>query len=133
MKELIDQSNLPHHIAIIMDGNGRWAKKKGALRIFGHRNAVKAVRETTEACAELGVRYLTLYAFSTENWGRPKFEVDSLMELLITTINQEIKTLQDNRVRLSTIGDIESLPRPCQEGLHRAMDLTKDNDGLTLI
>ena len=133
MKEKIDQTKLPKHIAIIMDGNGRWAKKKGAMRIFGHKNAIKAVREVTEACAELGVEHLTLYAFSTENWSRPKFEVDSLMELLVTTIGKETKTLMDNQVRLSTIGDTESLPKKCQKELQEAIDYTQKNTGLNLI
>jgi undecaprenyl diphosphate synthase len=116
-----------------MDGNGRWAKKKGALRIFGHRNAVQAVRDVTEGCGELGVKFLTLYAFSTENWSRPKEEVDSLMELLVSTLKQEIKTLMENRVRLKTIGDISHLPKECQDNLRWAIDQTRDNSGLTLI
>ncbi len=133
MKELIDQKKLPKHIAIIMDGNGRWAQRKGAIRVFGHKNAIRAVRETTEACAELGVKYLTLYAFSTENWKRPKFEVDSLMELLVRTIHKETPTLLENNVKLGAIGDIVNLPNNCQVGLHEAMEATKDNDGLNLI
>ncbi len=133
MKEQIDQKNLPLHIAIIMDGNGRWAKKKGAMRVFGHRNAIKAVREVTEASAELGVGYLTLYAFSTENWKRPKLEVDSLMELLVNTIQSETKTLMDNNVRLTTIGDTESLPKSCQANLQKAIQMTQENTGLTLV
>ena len=132
-KEHIDLNRLPKHIAVIMDGNGRWAKKKGALRIFGHRNAVQAVRDVTEGCGELGVKFLTLYAFSTENWSRPKEEVDSLMELLVSTLKQEIKTLMENRVRLKTIGDISHLPKDCQENLLWAIDQTKNNSGLTLI
>jgi len=116
-----------------MDGNGRWAKKKGAMRIFGHRNAVQAVKDVTEGCGELGVKYLTLYAFSTENWSRPKDEVDGLMELLVNTLKQEIKTLTDNQVRLITIGDTSHLPGDCQKNLDWAMDKTKDNTGLTLI
>ncbi len=116
-----------------MDGNGRWAKKKGAMRIFGHRNAVQAVRDVTEGCGELGVKYLTLYAFSTENWSRPKEEVDSLMELLVSTVKQEISTLMENQVKLRTIGDISHLPKDCQENLLWAIDKTKDNNGLTLI
>ncbi len=111
MKELIDLSNLPKHIAVIMDGNGRWAQKQGAARVFGHRNAIKAVREVTEGCAELGVDYLTLYAFSTENWARPRLEVQALMELLVQTIRDEVPTLQKNNVRLDSIGDLNSLPR----------------------
>lgn len=133
MKESIDLSNLPRHLAVIMDGNGRWAKKKGAARIFGHKNAIKAVREITEGCAELGVKYLTLYAFSTENWGRPKIEVDGLMQLLVATIKGELGTLIKNKVKLTTIGDISSLPGNCQKELKEAIQITKDNDGLTLI
>ncbi|GAB3640721.1 isoprenyl transferase [Spirosoma arcticum] len=133
MKEHIDPDNLPQHIAVIMDGNGRWAKRQGAARIFGHHNAIKAVRETTEGCAELGVKYLTLYAFSTENWNRPKYEVDALMTLLVHTIRGEIKTLMDNNVRLTTIGHTESLPLDCQNELAEAMRETQNNTGLTLI
>lgn len=116
-----------------MDGNGRWAKKKGALRIFGHRNAIQSVKDVTEACGELGVKYLTLYAFSTENWGRPKEEVDGLMELLVNTLKKEIKTLMDNQVKLMTIGDTSHLPDVCQENLQWAKDETSGNNGLTLI
>ncbi|HEY8934758.1 MAG TPA: isoprenyl transferase [Cyclobacteriaceae bacterium] len=132
-KEHIDLNNLPSHIAVIMDGNGRWAKKKGAMRIFGHRNAIQAVKDVTESCGELGIKYLTLYAFSTENWSRPKEEVDGLMELLVSTIKQEIKTLMDNNVRLITIGNTAHLPGDCQKNLVWAMDKTKNNKGLTLI
>ena len=132
-KEHIDFNNLPQHIAVIMDGNGRWAKKKGAMRIFGHRNAVQAVKDVTEGCGELGVKYLTLYAFSTENWSRPKEEVDGLMELLVNTIKQEIKTLNENNVRLITIGDTSHLPGDCQKNLAWAIDKTKSNTGLSLI
>ncbi|MVM40720.1 isoprenyl transferase [Spirosoma sp. HMF3257] len=133
MKEHIDSSNLPQHIAVIMDGNGRWAKRQGAARVFGHRNAIKAVREVTEGCAELGVKYLTLYAFSTENWNRPKFEVDALMTLLVHTIRGEIKTLMDNNVRLGTIGNINSLPADCRRELTEAIRETNQNTGLTLL
>lgn len=115
-----------------MDGNGRWAKKKGAARIFGHRNAVQSVNDITEGCGELGVKYLTLYAFSTENWGRPKEEVDGLMELLVNTLQKEIKTLLENQVKLKIIGDISSLPKVCQMNLFDAMESTKNNTGLTL-
>jgi undecaprenyl diphosphate synthase len=132
-KEHIDINRLPNHIAVIMDGNGRWAKKKGALRIFGHQNAVQAVREVTEGCAELGVKYLTLYAFSTENWGRPKEEVEGLMELLVNTVKKEINTLMENRVRLLTIGETSHLPRNCQDNLAWAIEKTRENTGLTLI
>ncbi len=133
MKDHIDPGNLPKHIAVIMDGNGRWAKQQGAARVFGHRSAIKAVREVTEGCAELGIKYLTLYAFSTENWNRPKFEVDALMTLLVHTIRGEIKTLMDNNVRLATIGHTESLPTDCQRELQEAMRATEGNTGLTLI
>lgn len=132
-KEHIDFNNLPKHIAVIMDGNGRWAKKKGALRIFGHRNAVEAVRDVTEGCGELGVKYLTLYAFSTENWSRPKAEIDGLMELLVNTLKQEIKRLTENQVKLVTIGETSHLPLECQKNLQWAIDQTKNNTGLTLV
>lgn len=132
-KEHIDFNNLPQHVAVIMDGNGRWAKRKGAMRIFGHRNAVQAVRDVTEGCGELGIKYLTLYAFSTENWKRPKEEVDGLMELLVNTLKQEINKLMENKVKLHTIGDTSHLPRNCQENLAWAIDKTKDNTGLKLV
>jgi len=132
-KEHIDFNNLPRHIDVIMDGNGRWAKKKGAMRIFGHKNAVQAVKDVTEGCGELGVKYLTLYAFSTENWSRPKAEIDGLMELLVSTLKQEIKTLMENQVRLITIGETSNLPPECQKNLAWAMDQTKNNSGLKLI
>jgi undecaprenyl diphosphate synthase len=132
LKEQIDSSRLPSHIAIIMDGNGRWAKQKGKLRVFGHQNGVLAVRDTVEAAAELGIKYLTLYAFSTENWNRPKFEVNALMELLIGTIRKETKTLTENDIRLQAIGDIESLPKGCRKELKEAMDLTAGNKRMTL-
>ncbi len=132
LKENIDPNNLPAHIAVIMDGNGRWAKKKGAARLFGHQNAVKSVREITEGCAELGVQYLTLYAFSTENWSRPKLEVDGLMRLLVSSIRKEIPTLQENDVRLTAIGNLSNLPKVCQLELEEAMESTKDNQRLQL-
>lgn len=132
LKENIDFGNLPQHIAVIMDGNGRWAKQKGAARIFGHRNAVQSVKEITEGCAELGVKYLTLYAFSTENWGRPKDEVDGLMELLVNTLQKEMKTLLDNDVKLKVIGDVANLPVVCQKKLSEAMLSTEANSRLTL-
>lgn len=132
-KEHIDFNNLPQHIAVIMDGNGRWAKRKGAMRIFGHKNAVQAVRDVTEGCGELGIKYLTLYAFSTENWNRPKEEVDGLMELLVNTLKQEINKLMENQVKLITIGDTTHLPQNCQENLAWAINKTKDNSGLKLI
>ncbi len=115
-----------------MDGNGRWAKGKGAARIFGHRNAIQAVKDVTEGCGELGIKYLTLYAFSTENWGRPKEEVDGLMELLVNTLQKEIKTLHENQVKLQTIGDISHLPLDCQNNLAKAKDATRNNSGLIL-
>jgi len=133
MKSHIDLNNLPKHIAVIMDGNGRWAKGQGAKRIFGHRNAVEAVRQTTEACSELGIKHLTLYAFSTENWNRPKAEVRGLMELLVSTIKKETSTLTKNNVRLTSIGDVDALPRGCQRELAESIELTKDNSGLNLI
>lgn len=132
-KEHIDFNNLPQHVAVIMDGNGRWAKRKGAMRIFGHRNAVQAVRDVTEGCGELGIKYLTLYAFSTENWKRPKEEVDGLMELLVNTLKQEISKLMENNVKLITIGDTSHLPGNCQENLAWAIDKTKNNGGLKLV
>lgn len=133
MKENIDLNNLPSHVAVIMDGNGRWAKQKGAARIFGHKNAIKSVREITEGCAELGISYLTLYAFSTENWGRPKAEVDGLMQLLVSTLKGELKTLNKNNVKLTTIGDIDRLPVSCQKELREAIENTKENKGLTVV
>jgi undecaprenyl diphosphate synthase len=134
MKEKIDSGNLPKHIAVIMDGNGRWAKKQGiANRVFGHRNAIKAVREISEGCAELGIGFLTLYAFSTENWERPKPEVDALMELLVHTIKDEISTLMKNNIKLLHIGEIENLPVNCQKELKEAMDITAGNTGLSLV
>lgn len=131
-KDLIDINKLPEHIAIIMDGNGRWAKQHGKPRVFGHKNGVKAVRKVTEACAEIGVKYLTLYAFSTENWNRPAFEVTALMELLVLTIGGEIKTLQKNNIRLNAIGNIDSLPKSCKASLLKAIDETKNNTRMTL-
>jgi undecaprenyl diphosphate synthase len=116
-----------------MDGNGRWAQKRGNQRIFGHRNAIAAVRDTVEAAAELGIEYLTLYAFSTENWKRPKIEVDALMSLLVSTIHQETRTLQDNNIRLHTIGNTKTLPSGVQEQLQQAIQSTASNTGLTLI
>jgi len=133
MKEKIIPEKLPEHIAIIMDGNGRWAKKRGAMRIFGHENAVLAVRETVEAAAELGVKFLTLYTFSTENWSRPKSEVDALMQLLVKTINNETKTLIQNNIRLLAIGDLKSLQKDCYEELMNTVNVTANNVGMTLI
>lgn len=132
-KEKIDKSRLPKHVAIIMDGNGRWAKEKGHFRIFGHQNGVKAVREVSEGCAELGIEYLTLYAFSTENWNRPKIEVNALMTLLVKTIRNETKTLMENGIKLDAIGDRSMLPADCVRELEEAMEITKDNTRMTLI
>ena len=129
----IDKHNLPRHIAVIMDGNGRWAKKKGATRIFGHKSAVKSVMETVEGAAELGIKYLTLYAFSTENWFRPSNEINALMELLVSTIKKEIKKLTENKIRLLTIGDINSLPSNCKKKLQEATDITRNCNRMTLI
>ncbi|MCK5171435.1 MAG: isoprenyl transferase [Bacteroidales bacterium] len=133
LKDQIDKKNLPQHIAVIMDGNGRWAQKKGNQRIFGHKNGVKAVRDTVEGAAELGINFLTLYAFSTENWNRPKQEVNALMSLLITTINSETDTLIKNNVRLLTIGDIDGLPKNVNTKLKVLINQTANNTGLSLI
>ncbi|WP_299758993.1 isoprenyl transferase [uncultured Pontibacter sp.] len=133
LKEKVDLGNLPKHIAVIMDGNGRWAKRRGGLRIFGHQNAVKAVRDTVEAAAELGVEYLTLYAFSTENWSRPVEEVSALMTLLVSTIRKETATLNKNNIRLQTVGNTDSLPKACQRELMEAIEITKDNSRMTLV
>lgn len=129
----IDKQKLPRHLAIIMDGNGRWAKKHGKPRVFGHQNGVKSVREVTEACAELGVEYLTLYAFSTENWSRPAIEVTALMGLLVETIRKELKTLNDNNIRLEAIGDISKLPKRSQKALKEGIENTKNNSRMTLV
>ncbi|GAB4137276.1 MAG: isoprenyl transferase [Bacteroidia bacterium] len=133
LKEQINPDKLPKHIAIIMDGNGRWAQQHGQLRMYGHKSGVNAVRETAEAAAELGIQYLTLYAFSTENWNRPKEEVDALMELLVHTINAETKTLNENNIRLETIGDIESLPPNCRKQLREAIDATAANNRMVMV
>jgi len=132
-KDKIDLNKLPQHIAIIMDGNGRWAKKRGKLRIFGHESGVKAVRETTEAAAELGVKFITLFAFSTENWDRPKFEIDALMQLLVNTISKETKTLNDNNIKLVAIGDLKSLPKDCYQNLNKSIENTAKNTRMTLV
>ena len=116
-----------------MDGNGRWAKTKGKFRVFGHKNGVKAVRDTVEGAAEIGIKHLTLYAFSTENWSRPKKEVDALMSLLVSTIHKETKTLMDNNIRLESIGNRSELPKKCQNELEEAIAKTRNNDGTTLI
>ena len=133
LKEQLDLNKLPRHVAVIMDGNGRWAKKKGNPRIYGHRNAITAVRETIEAAGELGLEYLTLYAFSTENWNRPRTEIDALMSLLVATINNETETLLDNNVKLGIIGDYESLPGHVVTPLSEAIEKTKNNTGLNLV
>lgn len=132
-RKLIDSSRLPRHIAVIMDGNGRWAKGKGRLRIFGHKQGVHALRNTVEACAELGVEYLTMYAFSTENWNRPKKEVDALMNLLVEAIKNETPTLQRNNIRLKAIGNLDLLPEKCQKDLNEAIKKTESNTRLTLV
>ncbi|MBC6610197.1 isoprenyl transferase [Hymenobacter sp. BT507] len=129
----IDLQKLPTHVAVIMDGNGRWAKKKGGLRIFGHQSAITAVRETVEAAAELGIRFLTLYAFSTENWARPAHEVTALMQLLVHTIRQETPTLLKNGVKLQAIGQLDSLPASCQRELAEAIELTQKGERTTLV
>ncbi len=133
VKENIDLGNLPSHIAVIMDGNGRWAKQQGAMRIFGHHHGVKSVRDTVEGCVELGVKYLTLYTFSTENWNRPKLEVDGIMQLLVKTIAEEVPELHKNNVRVKTIGNLESLPASARKKMVDAIELTQNNTGLTLI
>jgi undecaprenyl diphosphate synthase len=133
LKEHIDPLNIPKHVAIIMDGNGRWAKKQGEDRIFGHYEGVNSVREIVEACGEIGVKFLTLYAFSTENWNRPKEEVDALMELLVNTISMETPNLNKKGVRLQVIGDVESLPASCQAELQESIDITASNTTVTLI
>jgi len=133
LKEKIDPDKLPGHIAIIMDGNGRWAKQQGKKRIFGHKHAVTAVRQTTEAAAELGIKYLTLYAFSTENWERPKDEISALMSLLVSTINSETKTLTENNIRLLAIGDFERMPENVCKKLKEIINRTTGNTGMSLI
>jgi undecaprenyl diphosphate synthase len=129
----LDRSKLPRHIAIIMDGNGRWAKEQGKDRVHGHYEGVVSVRDIVNACGEVGIQYLTLYAFSTENWNRPKEEVDALMELLVNTIRKEVDELKKNNVRMHVIGDFESLPEVCQKELNEAKEITADNTGLNLI
>ena len=133
-KESINADKIPKHVAIIMDGNGRWAKNKGKKRIFGHQNAVKAVRDVTEAAAEIGIKYLTLYTFSTENWNRPKYEVNALMQLLIKSLSKETKTLLKNKISLKAIGDHNSLPGDCLSKLQESIDKTFSKDNrMTLI
>lgn len=129
----IDLTKVPQHIALIMDGNGRWAKKQGHQRLFGHSIGVEAVRETLKAATRIGVKYLTFYAFSTENWSRPQEEVDGLMNLMVQTIASEIEELNKNGVRLSSIGDIQGLPSDCKAELEAAIEKTKNNDTINLI
>ena len=131
-KSLIDISYLPKHIAIIMDGNGRWAKGKGKLRVFGHHNGVLSVRDVVEGSCEVGLKYLTLYTFSSENWNRPKMEVMAIMELLVSTIHKEIETFMKNNVRLNAIGELSMLPAKCHKELNNAIEKTSVNTGLTL-
>ena len=132
LKLSIDNSNIPQHVAVIMDGNGRWAKTKGMPRIFGHKNGVNAVKEICESCAELGIKHLTLYAFSTENWNRPMNEVSALMSLLVETVKKEIKTLNDNNIRLNAIGEISKLPAKTYKALMDGIANTAENSGLNL-
>ncbi|AOR28094.1 UDP pyrophosphate synthase [Formosa sp. Hel1_33_131] len=132
LKSKIHSENLPKHIAIIMDGNGRWAKEKGFLRVFGHENGTKSVKTTVESCAELGIENLTLYAFSTENWNRPKLEVKTLMQLLISSLKKEMNTLQKNSIRLNAIGNLEHLPARVRKELLHVIDETKNNTRMTL-
>lgn len=129
----IDRNKLPKHIAIIMDGNGRWAKERNQDRVYGHHEGVISVREIVNGCAELGISYLTLYAFSTENWNRPQEEVNALMELLVNTIRKEVEELKKNNIRLHVIGNFESLPEICQKELNEAKEITASNTGLNLI
>jgi undecaprenyl diphosphate synthase len=133
LKDKIIKEKLPRHIAIIMDGNGRWAKQQGKQRVFGHQNGVRSVRETTEAAAEIGIEYLTLYAFSTENWNRPKLEVNALMALLVETLRKEIETLNKNNIRLQAIGDLARLPTRTYKTLMEAIENTKNNSRMTLV
>ena len=132
LKADINTDNLPQHLAIIMDGNGRWAKQKGLLRALGHENGTKSVRQTVENCAKLGINNLTLYAFSTENWNRPKLEVDTLMKLLVHSLKNELKTLQENNIKLNSIGNIEMLPKSIQRELNEVTALTKNNTKMIL-
>jgi undecaprenyl diphosphate synthase len=132
LKKHINTDKLPEHIAIIMDGNGRWARQRDSMRIYGHRAGAKTVHEVTEACAELGVKYLTLYAFSTENWNRPKAEVSGLMNLLVDKLDKELSTLTDNNIRLTTMGDISQLPGKVQKKLRIVKEKSKDGDRMCL-
>jgi len=130
--ELIDKTRLPQHVAVIMDGNGRWAKKHGKPRVFGHRSGVQSVRDASEIAAEMGIKYLTLYAFSTENWNRPPLEVSALMSLLVETIGSETKTMMKNNIRLQAIGDLSKLPKRSQQKLAEAIEKTSKNSRMTL-
>ncbi|WP_435624742.1 isoprenyl transferase [Flagellimonas sp.] len=130
--EDVNKKRLPKHVAIIMDGNGRWAKQRGKLRIFGHENGVDAVRKTVESCAKLQIEFLTLYAFSTENWNRPKLEVETLMKLLVASLRKELDTLNKNNIRLRAIGNIHSLPSKAQKELSEVIAKTEKNSGMTL-
>ncbi len=132
MEKEIDKNNLPKHLAIIMDGNGRWAKKQGMLRVFGHEKGTKSVKQTVENCAKLGIEFLTLYAFSTENWNRPKIEVDTLMKLLVSALKKELKTLQNNNIKLNAIGNLDSLPSGVRKELVEVIEKTQANSRLTL-
>lgn len=132
LKEQINKKKLPKHVAIIMDGNGRWAKKQGFMRVIGHESGTKSVRQTVEASAELGIKNLTLYAFSTENWNRPKIEVQTLMKLLVKSLKKEIKTLQDNNIKLSAIGCLDDLPKKAHQELLDVIEKTKNNTDMTL-
>ena len=132
LKDKIDKTNLPKHLAIIMDGNGRWAKKQGLLRAIGHENGTKSVKENIKSCAKIGIEYLTLYAFSTENWNRPKIEVDTLMKILIKSLKKELKTLQENNIKLNAIGNLEKLPKSAQDELLDVIEKTKNNSRMTL-
>lgn len=133
LRERINPQHLPRHVAIIMDGNGRWAKKQGKIRTFGHQGGVTAVKDTVEAAAELGIEVLTMYAFSTENWSRPKLEIDALMHLLVETISKETPTLMKNQIRLDAIGDIDALPAKVARNLRKAIDETSSNTRMTLV
>jgi len=133
IKSKINTINTPQHVAIIMDGNGRWAKGKGMARVLGHKNGVKAVRDTIEGAAEINIKVLTLYAFSTENWKRPKKEIDTLMSLLVTSLKKELKTLQKNNIKLECIGNIDSLPKKAKKELSEVVEKTKSNSHMTLI
>ncbi|MFD0796614.1 isoprenyl transferase [Maribacter chungangensis] len=130
--EDIEGNNLPEHLAIIMDGNGRWAKEQGKHRVFGHENGVKTVKSTVEHCAKVGIQYLTLYTFSTENWNRPKLEIETLMRLLVSSLRKELKSFNKNNIRLNTIGNISALPAKAYKELIEVMDKTKANTGMTL-